>query len=287
MSRSTTLPEAVQGPLLVSDQRDEGAVDVVEDVVDDLVLLLEPRHDRRRVGVVPPQVREDRGVLEAVVPGDDPAVGLTVGAEAPVVLPHGHVVDGRPRRAGREVAAHHLVDDVAQLGELAAQVVVHVDEVLRRRELLGVVRRLLVGARSHRIGGSGRLVPGQHPGEPGAVVGGRHDDRAWGCRRRHRRWWSRRLRGGWRRLPRGGRRGIRLVGGSTSSLMSPGSTMSRGSPGPSVSPGLPSPVQAWPLAARARPPRGPARGARPPHRTGARRRGRRWRGCTSTSPPRG
>ena len=60
--------QPLQRPRLVGHQRHEGPVDVVEHVVDHLVLLLEPVDDRHRVGVAGPQVREDPGVLEGVVP---------------------------------------------------------------------------------------------------------------------------------------------------------------------------------------------------------------------------
>ena len=87
------VPQAVQGPRFVGDQRHERPVDVVEHVVDDLVLLLEPVDHRAGVGVLRSQVREDRGVLERVVTGDDAAVRLAVRPERPVVLAHRHGVD--------------------------------------------------------------------------------------------------------------------------------------------------------------------------------------------------
>ena len=70
-----------------------------------------------------------------------------------------------------QVAAHDLVDDVAHLGELGAQVVVHVDEVLRHRELGGDRRPPAPPGRAARVGRAARLVPRQDAGQPGAVVG--------------------------------------------------------------------------------------------------------------------
>ena len=144
--------------------------------MDHLVLLLEPVDDRYRVRVARAQVGEDPGVLEPVVTGDQPAVRLAVGAEGPVVLAHRHRVDRRARRAHREVAPHHLLDDVAHLGQLGPQVVVHVLEVLRHRQLGRSVGRLLDRVGAHRVGRSTRLVPRQDAGQPGAVVGRRRDD---------------------------------------------------------------------------------------------------------------
>ncbi len=177
MSRSTTCCSRANASGLLGHQRHEGPVDVVEHVVDDLVLLLEPVDHRHRVGVAGAQVREDPGVLEAVVPGHDAAVRLAVGAERPVVLAHRHRVDRRPRRTHPEVPAHHLLDDVAHLGQLGAQVVVHVLEVLRHGELGRSVGRLLTRVRTHRIRRPAPLVPRQDAGQPGPVVGRRRDNR--------------------------------------------------------------------------------------------------------------
>ena len=80
---------------------DQRPVDLVEHAGDHVVLLLEPvddRHQRRRRG------RAGAGtstVLDRVVGRDHPAVGLAVGAERPVVLPHRHRVDQRPRARRR------------------------------------------------------------------------------------------------------------------------------------------------------------------------------------------
>ena len=114
----------------------------------------------------PAQVREQAGVLEAVVPGDHPAVLLAVGAERPVVLAQRHPVDRRAGRADGGPAVPNLPDEVAQTGELGPQVVVHVDEVLRRRLLLrGVVEPGWHGKRRPRA-----LVPRRLVTEPRPVV---------------------------------------------------------------------------------------------------------------------
>ena len=90
-------------------------------------------------GSAPPQLREQRLVLEGVVHGDDPAVGLAVRAEGPVVLPHRHLVEVRPRGAGVDRARRDLVDQVADLVEFGAQVVVDLDQLRAVGLLLGGV----------------------------------------------------------------------------------------------------------------------------------------------------
>ena len=118
------------------------------------------------------QVRKHRLVFDGVVHGHHPAVGLAVGAEGPVVLPHGHLVDGRAGRAGVQSARRHLVDQVVDLVQFAAQVIVDVDQVLA----FGLLARS-VGA----VGFTGRapgtvgLVPDLGGAAAGPVVGGGHD----------------------------------------------------------------------------------------------------------------
>src|SRR5256884_1559856 len=68
-------------------------VDVVQHLMDDLVLVGQPVDHRLQAHLPCPQVREDRLVLEHVVPGHEPAVIGAVRAERPVILPHGHLVD--------------------------------------------------------------------------------------------------------------------------------------------------------------------------------------------------
>ena len=103
----------------------------------------------------PPQVREDTDILEGVVSGDDPAVLLAVGTERPVVLPQRHRVDVRPRSARVEGAGRRLLDEVPQLRQLGAQVVVDLDEGLPGRALLRGVRLARPGRRDARsVGGT-------------------------------------------------------------------------------------------------------------------------------------
>src|SRR5215813_8664077 len=75
-------------------------VDVAKHLVDDLVLVGQPVDHRAQARLARAQVREDRLVLEHVVPGHEPAVGGAVRAEGPIVLPDGHLADRRPRLAG-------------------------------------------------------------------------------------------------------------------------------------------------------------------------------------------
>jgi hypothetical protein len=150
---------------LVSDEGDERPVEMVEKFGDDLVLFLETIEDRTDA-VDTTQVRKDADVLQGVVAGDDPAVLLAVGAEGPVVLPQRHPVDRRPRRADRSTAVRDLLDDVAKAGELGAERVVDVDEVLWRCLLDGGVGE----RRRRREGWAGALVPGRLVAEPGTVV---------------------------------------------------------------------------------------------------------------------
>ena len=76
------------------------------------------------------EVREDGVVLEPVVLGDDAAVARAERAERPVVLAQRHLVERRAGVAGGQRAVAHLGEHVAQLGELGAQHVVDVDQVL-------------------------------------------------------------------------------------------------------------------------------------------------------------
>lgn len=116
-------------PVRRREDRDQGPVDGLERAVDHVVLLLEPVEDRAQGRVAAAQVREDRGVLERVVGRDQAAVGLAVGAEGPLVLPHGHLVDRTARGRRVQGAGRHLVDEVVDLAQLRPEVVVDVDEV--------------------------------------------------------------------------------------------------------------------------------------------------------------
>ena len=72
-----------------------------------------------------------RLVLDGVVRGDEPAVGLAVGAERPVVLTQRHRVDQRAGRAPRRASPPRTWSIRSNsCGELGAQVVVDVDQVL-------------------------------------------------------------------------------------------------------------------------------------------------------------
>ena len=105
------------------------------------------------------QVGEHAGVLDGVVGRDHPAVGLAVGAERPVVLPHRHRVDQRPGPAGVEAPGRDLVDQVEELRELGAQVVVDVDRGAVRWPGRG--RSRLCSACAEWYVGRVRLVPGR------------------------------------------------------------------------------------------------------------------------------
>ena len=112
MSRSTFCCSIVEGGAVgavAADQRDQGPVELVEHVGDHLVLLLQAVEHRRRAPAPSGAGAGTRAVLERVVAGDDPAVGLAERAQRPVVLPHRHGVDGRPggahARAGRGAPA--------------------------------------------------------------------------------------------------------------------------------------------------------------------------------------
>ena len=65
---------------------DEGAIDRLDRVVDDEVLVLQPLDHRAEPGLAAHEMREDRVVLEPVVLGDDAAVARAERAERPVVL---------------------------------------------------------------------------------------------------------------------------------------------------------------------------------------------------------
>ena len=106
----------------------------------------------REARLAPAQVREHAAVLERVVPGDDPAVGRAVDAEGPVVLADRHAVEERADVARVDVAGGELGDELAQPVELAAQVVVDVDEVLARGLLVGPVAGVGIGRRARRGG---------------------------------------------------------------------------------------------------------------------------------------
>ena len=109
---------------------DERPVDVLDRVVDDEVLFRQPVDHRLEGRVAAHEVREDRVVLEPVVTRDGSAVARAERAERPVVLAERHVVQRRAGLARGEAAFPHLAEDVAQLGELGAEHVVDVDQVL-------------------------------------------------------------------------------------------------------------------------------------------------------------
>lgn len=73
---------------------------MIENVGNHVMLLLEPIDDRNQLRVASLQMWEHAAVLERVVPGDEPAVLRTVGAERPVVLADRHLVDERARVTG-------------------------------------------------------------------------------------------------------------------------------------------------------------------------------------------
>jgi hypothetical protein len=104
-----------------------------------VVLVFQPVDDWHELGVASLQVREHASVLERVVGTDDPAVLGAVGPERPVVLAHGHLADERPRGAEVNRALGNLLDQIAELGQFAAQAVVDVEEMLGGRLLLGRV----------------------------------------------------------------------------------------------------------------------------------------------------
>ena len=77
----------------VGDERDQGTVHLLDHVVDHEVLLYQPLDHRLQPWVGPTQGRQQAVVLDGVVGGHQPAVGLAVCAQGPVVLPHRHRVD--------------------------------------------------------------------------------------------------------------------------------------------------------------------------------------------------
>ena len=130
-----------------------------------LVLLLEPVDHRRRAAA---SLRRRCGktlrsssVWWLVT---DAAVGLAERAERPVVLADRHAVDERAHGGGVGVAGRDLLDEVAQLVELGAQVVVDVDQVPAG----GLLRRACSCAPGRARGpvGPRRLVPRALVAEP-------------------------------------------------------------------------------------------------------------------------
>ncbi len=154
----------------VQEVLDQRAVDGLDRVVDDVVLLGQAIDDRLHAGVAA-QVREDRVVLERVVRGHDAAVARAERAQRPVVLAQRHLVEHRARVAGAERAVLDLRDQVAQLVELCAQHVVDVDQVLAGRAAAVGVGGVGLGRTMRPLG----LVP-RHPGRAAHAVVGRGRD---------------------------------------------------------------------------------------------------------------
>jgi hypothetical protein len=96
------------------------AIDLVEYLVDGLVFLAESVEHRAELGIAGTEVGKDRLVVDAVVCSGHPAVGRAVGAECPVVLPQGHLVDRRTGATGLDRAVTDLVDEIAQPAQLVA-----------------------------------------------------------------------------------------------------------------------------------------------------------------------
>src|SRR6266550_1328479 len=142
-------------------------VDVVQHLMDDLVLVGQPVDHRLQARLPGPQMREDRLVLEHVVPGHEPAVIGAVRAEGPVAAPHGHLVDLRPCAAGVDRALLHLADEIAHPGEFVAQMVMHLDEVRADEPAAAAVDR---AGRRCWPGGAGGLVPHLNLREPLAGI---------------------------------------------------------------------------------------------------------------------
>src|SRR4029453_14383655 len=99
-------------------------------------------------------------------------VGLAVRAESPVVLSHGHRVDVRPSLSDAERPCGHLLDQVADLLELRAQMVVYVDQMLTGRQLVRRVRAPRFGGGTR---GSLRLVEQLYGASPYGGRWSRHD----------------------------------------------------------------------------------------------------------------
>ncbi len=160
------------GSLMCADER---AVDLLDRVVDDEVLVGEPLDHRLEARVAAGEVWEDGVVLEAVVLRDDGAVARAERAERPVVLAQRHVVERRAAVARGHRAVAHLDEDVAQVGELGAQHVVDVDQVAPDELAAPGVGRV---RRRRRPVRARRLVPGRGVAEARAVVRGRRDVQA-------------------------------------------------------------------------------------------------------------
>src|SRR6478735_2789399 len=180
--RPEPVDRAAEGrqPVGCGHHRDERAVDVLERAVDDVVLLLQPVQDGTEGRLALPQVREDRAVLDRVVGRDQAAVGLAVGAQCPLVLAHRQLVDDAPGPARVERAGLDLGDEVEQLAELGAQVVVHVDQVPAHPGHLGLGlgawRDGCAGAgRRHELAYGGRHLGAEAPDRRGVV--GADDER--------------------------------------------------------------------------------------------------------------
>src|SRR5690606_17035413 len=125
---------------------------------DDIVFLPEAVENRNQLWLRPPQVREDGAVFEGVVAGEDPAVGLAVDPEGPVVLADGHPVYVGADVLRPDLPLLHLRDQVPQPVEFLPQTVVDVDEVASGSLLLRGVEAFRV-----RFGsaGSPALIPGR------------------------------------------------------------------------------------------------------------------------------
>ncbi len=145
------------------------------------MLVGEPVDHGRERGVAAREVREDGFVLEPVMARDGVAVARAECAERPVVLAHRHLVQRRARVAGGERALTYLLDERAQLAQLAPQHVVDVDQVLANLATgvaVGDIRRRGLAMRAcrlipRRLGTQARAVVGRRRDAEALVLGGR------------------------------------------------------------------------------------------------------------------
>lgn len=111
---------AARTPVTVGcDEPDQRSVNLLDDVGDHVMFVLESVEHLHELGVCAAKVPKDAPILECVVRRDHPAVRLAVRPERPVVLPHGHRVEGRPRLHA-EVAQKHLIHHGSQLLQLGS-----------------------------------------------------------------------------------------------------------------------------------------------------------------------
>jgi len=120
--------------------------------VDDLVLAGQPVDHRAEARLTRPQVREHRLVLQGVMSGHHPAIGGAVRSQRPAVAPHRHLVDGRPGLPDVHLTVPDLTDEVPDLGEFRAQVIMNLDEVPGDRAPERGVRRIRRRLRAVRPG---------------------------------------------------------------------------------------------------------------------------------------